>query len=465
MRAQYSIPKEWGLKMNGSTQYVTVPDNNALDLTTTITISMWVKRNSTGKTFLMSKGTNGYGVYFDPTDRLTLTKVNTLDFLNQKGKIVDSLWHHVVLLFDNSIAEIHIDGKLNNIANVGSAFAGTATNLFIGQDSSGAFFFNGSMKDVRIYNAHLSPTQIEQLYNLKPGSSFLPGNLVGWYKMDEGTGTTITDSSSTANNGTITGRVLTGNTPTTLWNIDPVRPRRRATSGQTVSISTNGTTSSGTISHNAAYNFGTGNFSLEFKVNTRRLVGTSTLEYIINKQGGGVAAGFFLYRNATLTVIPKNKINFIIFDGTNYFAVAVPIEKHRQWAHVLISADRSSVEGYKMFVNGVLSPIYEGTAGYTSIGSISNALNINIGTDSAGTNDYDGNFYDLRIYNVALTDDQCLSRYYENASITTGLVGWYKMDENSGTTITDSSSTANNGTVANITWAANSMDKNRAQIT
>jgi len=61
--------------------------------------------------------------------------------------------------------------------------------------------YYGQMQDVRVYGRQLSDSEIEDLYD---GTAVSSTNLVGHWRCDEGSGTTITDSSSEGNDGTAT---------------------------------------------------------------------------------------------------------------------------------------------------------------------------------------------------------------------------------------------------------------------
>ena len=62
----------------------------------------------------------------------------------------------------------------------------------------GSNTMNGTIDDFRIYNRALSPKEVRDLYNFAPGP-------VGYWKLDEHSGSTANDSSGNGNTGTITG--------------------------------------------------------------------------------------------------------------------------------------------------------------------------------------------------------------------------------------------------------------------
>ena len=73
-------------------------------------------------------------------------------------------------------------------------------------------FFNGKIDEVAVWNVALSAADVTSLYNSGNGlnASANSGNydnsadLIGYWKFNEGTGSTLTDSTSNSNNGTLT---------------------------------------------------------------------------------------------------------------------------------------------------------------------------------------------------------------------------------------------------------------------
>jgi len=62
----------------------------------------------------------------------------------------------------------------------------------------GSSTMNGTIDDVRIYNRALTPAEVTQLYEWAPAP-------VAKLEMDEGSGTTLYDSSGNSRNGTLNG--------------------------------------------------------------------------------------------------------------------------------------------------------------------------------------------------------------------------------------------------------------------
>ena len=81
-----------------------------------------------------------------------------------------------------------------------------------GTGSSATDFFDGKIDEVAVWNVALSTSDVTSLYNSGNGlkasanSGYYDnsGDLVGYWKFNEGTGSTLTDNTSNSNNGTLT---------------------------------------------------------------------------------------------------------------------------------------------------------------------------------------------------------------------------------------------------------------------
>jgi len=124
-------------------------------------------------------------------------------------------WHHIVMVVDSSgNGKLYINGGHEATWSNGS---NSSVNRFsIGQEWDSATkasdFFDGKIDEVAIWNVALSAADVTALYNSGNGlkASADSGNydnsddLIGYWKFNEGTGSTLTDSTSNSNNGTLT---------------------------------------------------------------------------------------------------------------------------------------------------------------------------------------------------------------------------------------------------------------------
>ena len=115
-------------------------------------------------------------------------------------------WYHVSLVRElNNEFRLYVDGVLNNTIP-DNGFSITMGNLYLAYHDQSAARFDGKIDEFRIWNIALSSNQIQQYLNCP-----LVGNetgLDGYWKFEEGTGTTTADETSNNNDGTLTGGTL-----------------------------------------------------------------------------------------------------------------------------------------------------------------------------------------------------------------------------------------------------------------
>ena len=139
------------------------------------------------------------------------------------------------------------------------------------------------------------------------------------------------------------------------------------------------------------------------------------------------------------------------------------------WTHIAIvtSADTDDIRVSK---DGALAETISDSSTYNDpSGADSSDQRLFIGANFGKTKFFDGELAHLRVWNIARNATQ-IARYYQRSidSNATGLVGYWKLDEGNGTTVLDSSSNSNNGTiisnhsdgVTNLpTWQHNGFDQ------
>lgn len=120
---------------------------------------------------------------------------------------------HVAVVRNGSSCYIYIDGVLS-VSSSGTHTNPTtaARNLFFGKNNGGTVFFAGFLDEIRIWNTARTAGQINAYRGRQLQAAEVVPALLGYWKCDDGTGGTVTDSSdatyhsdSTVANGTISG--------------------------------------------------------------------------------------------------------------------------------------------------------------------------------------------------------------------------------------------------------------------
>ena len=155
--------------LNGTTQYVTIPDSADLDLADgPLTLAAWVKRSSTGtEDAIIGKGAGAYYLYIGSDDKVYLAKQGTANVAGTTVTIADTAWHHVVATYAGSTTgKVYIDAVDRTTATASSAFTDTASALGIGSQSgaSAAAPFAGSLAHAAIWDRALTAAEVSAVY-------------------------------------------------------------------------------------------------------------------------------------------------------------------------------------------------------------------------------------------------------------------------------------------------------------
>lgn len=142
-------------------------------------------------------------------------------------------WNHLAMTYSAGVMKLYINGTLKRTADTGvssnniSYNSNSAAEVMIGADlggvpSGGADFLDGLIDDVAIWSAAIDADGISKIYNNGAGGTTFTSadgdydnqsNLEAWYTFEEGTGTSVADSSTNSNTGTlVNGPVFSTNT-------------------------------------------------------------------------------------------------------------------------------------------------------------------------------------------------------------------------------------------------------------
>lgn len=192
------------LSFNGTSAKVIVTSNATIQGMAQLTISLWFKANDVGGSNRKLFFKNGvYDIGLDSSGQLfaEIVGVNNFGIFSSRN-MGDNTWHHFVITYDGSTAAAYLDGvSIASTAVVGApSVASNANDLGFGQHvANGNEWYLGLMDEIRIYNTSLTSAQVTALYYGSEPSS----NPVAWWKFDEGSGTSATDSKGSST-GTIT---------------------------------------------------------------------------------------------------------------------------------------------------------------------------------------------------------------------------------------------------------------------
>ncbi|NCC23170.1 MAG: LamG domain-containing protein [Alphaproteobacteria bacterium] len=464
-----------GLDFDGTDDHVSVADNPALDLTSTVSVSAWIKADSlttgTEENRIVFKGGGGHG------DNLYTLEVNngiiafalhgfapgvdssacvaTDDFCVRGVTTVSTgTWYHVAGTYDGNVAKVYVNGVedgSNIFTNTGTA---NSYPLNIGGRSDASDMFDGQIDDVRVHDRALTSHEIETLY--EQGLDLLDG-LIGHWPMDETSGTTAADATSYGNDGTLDSDAA-------------------FTSGKLGNaVLLDGNDDSVNIANESHFDFErTDPFSISAWI--YRETDTSE-DDIVEKFTPNV--GYYVFLNGS-----DDRIYAGLRDGGYFLQEVGGTVTLNQWHLVTVTYDGSSdASGLRLFLDGSEQSTDLTSNNFTS-GSMLNDSPLAIGNESPSESccGFDGKLDDVRIYDRELSPAEVEKLYNSTVDqhrckepgvlayndtynlmqvcdgvnwvalgdctpVGGGLVMHLELDETSGTTAGDSTALGNNGTL------------------
>lgn len=218
------MKKNYGLKFRGEKDSgILIPYSPVLKPTNAITIEAWVYVDESvfsghGNLIVSCTQSGGYALAIsgDNKGKFYLSTSSGSDYLAVNfDEIYFKMneYNHMAGSFDGRYLKIYLNGVLMNINDLGKTYTiyyNYQNALAIGNDvgaennfdtSTSNYGFSSIIDEVRIWNYARSVEEIRQCMNKK-----LLGNesgLIGYWRLDEGEGTTVYDLTPNRNNGTI----------------------------------------------------------------------------------------------------------------------------------------------------------------------------------------------------------------------------------------------------------------------
>lgn len=386
---------------------------------------------------LMGKGTDAYELTID-------SSLNVTGYLNTSNTVITQItkaWHHVSLTYDGSLLKLFIDGILKSSTAATGAVTTNATDFKIGQN------VNGQFDEVKLYNYARSTKEIVQDMNASHPAVGSPlGSSIGYWKFDEGYGSTIHNSGSLGS--TLDGSLGAGGSAPS-WTSD----------GKYGKALLNSTGKYSSVPFDTALNLSQNEFTYSAWVNP-----TTINDYHM------IIGQVIPYLNITNTgnIQFSNKINGSQVDVTSISALST-----NQWYQIVASVD---TQGYiKIYLNGKLDTVSGPYAGGLDLQP---TYGIYFGAwDHWATFPFLGYIDDAKYYNYALSADEVRLDYNHGSAIVLGSlssgigntapssaasqqycvpgdtvtcsppVGEWNFEEGSGGTANDTSGNGNTGTL------------------
>ena len=161
------------LSFDGTSNWVTVADANALDLTAGMTLEAWVFPTAAAtaamwRNVIIKERVGGevYNLYADTDSHVPgiyIVKGANLSTVSASGtsQILLNTWTHLAATYNNSSLSLYVNGNLvRSVPTSGNLTTSTGA-LRIGGNSVWGEFFQGIIDEVRVYNRALSQAEIQ----------------------------------------------------------------------------------------------------------------------------------------------------------------------------------------------------------------------------------------------------------------------------------------------------------------
>jgi len=197
--------QSYALDFDGSNDYVDI--GGIVNNPNILTQEAWVKTTMTTQGIILTKR------HVNDSDWPSILIVNgkaviSVDDIGYRTDIAsttsvnDGAWHHIAGVKNGSSYLIYVDGVLENSATDTHSMGGSTYNFHIGHHGGWNQYFNGQIDEVRVWDDARTASEISGNMNTELTGS--ESNLIAYYNMNAGSGTSLTDNSSTSNTGTLT---------------------------------------------------------------------------------------------------------------------------------------------------------------------------------------------------------------------------------------------------------------------
>jgi len=395
-----------------------------------------------------------------------------------------SSYTHIVVTFDSSaVPTIYVNGSAvaltsissdtlslsnydstNDCVGVGGVFTGSSDTVPI-------YAYDGKLDDISLWSTELTSTQVSNLYNSGSGTDLTgSSDLEGWWKMGDSNNLEVTHSGTATVSVAITASA-DGTTAQTHSGTASCQVNLTASaSGSAISfnsyaISCDGTDDYIDLNSNFASVFNS-DFSMAFWINlpegqptgsghsatsNSNVFGISNsgnahrFFALIGRGGQSDAGKLRVYYKAGGTQVHARSASAFFSSGAT------------GWVHVVITVEEGS-DGIKMYKDGSAVSVDEADNSMSSVTMSNFAGNVDMvfgASNRSGTPNYevDADFDEIAIFSTALSASQVSTIYNGGDAYDldgyTGLEGWWRFEENSGTSIADSSTNSNAATLVN----------------
>ncbi len=226
--AQPCITNSSSLSFNGTSSYVSFSSNNGLDPVNGVTVEAWINATSWAfnvfdgtifckhswssgeQGFVLRAGNNGQLSFNIACVDTTGIPTSWVETVGPTSSMVLNTWYHVAGSYDGDSIRLYINGiRVATNYQPGTMVQASAFPPAIGKLSDPNQFgvqryWTGKIDEVRVWDRALSDSELLARYpnHIDPAGQT---GLIGYWRLNENTGTSTVDLSTSGNNGTLSG--------------------------------------------------------------------------------------------------------------------------------------------------------------------------------------------------------------------------------------------------------------------
>lgn len=195
------------LNFDGDPECVNLGNDSAFNFTNSFTLECWVKPDAIGSAMRAigsrSDNTlNGVSFGINASGNIFFTTFGKQDFTSTAA-ISAGVWTHIAVVFTSgNDARFYKNGIFIDQVNGSQAATTSGIDMHIAQiGDDTAQYWEGKIDEVRMWDDVRTDVEIKDNYAREVSDS--AANLVGYWKLDEGSGSTTDDETTSGNDGTL----------------------------------------------------------------------------------------------------------------------------------------------------------------------------------------------------------------------------------------------------------------------
>jgi len=213
-----SFDNKWSLLFDGADDYLEVASSADLNSAGDITISAWIKPDSSSTNFKFiwtkvdsgeSAGNRQYSLYIrNGAYPCNLSVYGGGIQLNSVGTVEADVWSHVAVTIESGATngvKLYINGSAETLGTM--TVSSHDSTFFIGRREDSNYEFAGNIDEVGVWRSVLSASDVGEIYNSGTPTDLAPYSPLYWWRMGDTQSPTVDTSTPTSvnNNGSVSG--------------------------------------------------------------------------------------------------------------------------------------------------------------------------------------------------------------------------------------------------------------------